>query len=80
MYERSKNSIFRQNLLGKVLRLDVNTQGVSDFRPRYYGFPADNPTKAEWRPEIYATGIRNMWRCSVDKGDKQGKGRGQTYK
>lgn len=45
-----------------------------------YRIPHDNPFKDEAcsRPEVYAYGVRNMWRCSVDRGDpqtKEGKGR-----
>lgn len=45
-----------------------------------YNIPPDNPFIHEpgARPEVYAFGVRNMWRCSVDRGDpwtKEGKGR-----
>lgn len=45
-----------------------------------YRIPHDNPFKDEAcsRPEVYAYGVRNMWRCSIDRGDsqtKEGKGR-----
>ncbi|MDP7029665.1 MAG: PQQ-dependent sugar dehydrogenase [Phycisphaerales bacterium] len=51
-------------LLGKVLRLDVSA--VGEQRP--YTIPADNPfTETEGaRPEIWATGLRNVWRMSFD--------------
>ncbi|KAK6182587.1 hypothetical protein SNE40_010238 [Patella caerulea] len=70
---------FAQNksvLLGKVLRLDVNTG--DDNIP--YLIPRDNPFRqtAGARPEIYAYGVRNIWRCGKDVGDKitgSGKGR-----
>lgn len=53
------------NLLGKILRIDVNTK--SDGKP--YGIPKDNPfvgTKGA-APEIYAYGFRNIWRMSFDR-------------
>ncbi len=49
------------NLLGKILRIDVNKQP--------YGVPADNPfVKTEnAKPEIFAYGLRNPWRISFDR-------------
>ncbi len=49
-------------LLGKMLRLDV------DRAP--YTVPADNPfvQRGGTRPEIWATGLRNPWRFSFDRG------------
>lgn len=49
-------------LLGKMLRIDINA--VSP-----YGIPADNPfiTDSTYRPEIWATGLRNPWRYSFDR-------------
>jgi glucose/arabinose dehydrogenase len=52
-------------LLGKILRIDVNsTQGSLN-----YGIPPTNPFKGNtqgWREEIYAYGLRNPWRFSFD--------------
>lgn len=67
---------FRSALLGKVLRIDVD----NNERGPLYRIPPDNPFIHEpaARPEVYAFGVRNMWRCSVDRGDpwtKDGKGR-----
>ncbi|MBE2197645.1 MAG: PQQ-dependent sugar dehydrogenase, partial [Anaerolinea sp.] len=51
------------NLLGKLLRLDV------DFNPDGYAIPADNPfvTDDNARNEIWAYGLRNPWRFSFDR-------------
>ena len=51
------------SLLGKMLRIDVE----SDQRP--YAIPADNPfvQEPEYRPEIWALGLRNPWRFSFDR-------------
>jgi glucose/arabinose dehydrogenase len=53
-------------LLGKILRIDVDTGG-SDGRA--YGIPADNPFvgQAGAQPEIWVTGLRNPWRISFDR-------------
>ena len=50
-------------LLGKILRIDVNTPGGG----RNYGIPADNPfIGTASRPETFAFGLRNPWRFSFD--------------
>ncbi len=61
-----------QTLLGTLLRIDVDKQdeGLA------YGIPADNPfviankkkdEKQLARPEIWAYGLRNVWRFSFDR-------------
>uniref|UniRef100_G3Q9Q0 HHIP-like 1 n=1 Tax=Gasterosteus aculeatus TaxID=69293 RepID=G3Q9Q0_GASAC len=70
------NAQNKSSLLGKVLRIDVD----DNERGPLYRIPPNNPFIHERgaRPEIYAYGVRNMWRCSVDRGDpqtKEGKGR-----
>ncbi|KAL6105042.1 hhipl1 [Pungitius sinensis] len=70
------NAQNKSALLGKVLRIDVD----DNERGPLYRIPPNNPFIHERgaRPEIYAYGVRNMWRCSVDRGDprtKEGKGR-----
>lgn len=48
------------SLLGKILRIDVN-------HGRKYSIPAGNPLReGEGRREIYAIGLRNPWRMSLD--------------
>jgi glucose/arabinose dehydrogenase len=53
----------RRALLGKLLRLDVD--GAEP-----YAIPADNPFAdgVTAAPEIWALGLRNPWRFSVDRG------------
>jgi glucose/arabinose dehydrogenase len=49
------------NLLGKIIRLDVN-------KGNPYGIPADNPfVGKDGADEIYAYGLRNPWRFSFDR-------------
>ncbi|XP_034432936.1 HHIP-like protein 2 [Hippoglossus hippoglossus] len=62
------NAQNKSALLGKALRIDVD---LSDSSERPYRIPADNPFIHDpgARPEVYAYGVRNMWRCSVDRGD-----------
>lgn len=49
-------------LLGKILRIDVS--GVTGYK-----CPPDNPfvKKPGAKPEIWAYGVRNPWRCSFDR-------------
>lgn len=63
-----KHSSHRSVLLGKVLRIDVDGP-QSDVTP--CRIPPDNPFLGHRhaRAEVYAYGVRNMWRCSVDRGD-----------
>ncbi|KAK2170689.1 hypothetical protein LSH36_1g16004 [Paralvinella palmiformis] len=66
----------RGTLLGSVLRLDIDHYTSS----HPYSIPSDNPFVNEngSRPEIFAYGIRNIWRCDVDEGDPEtGYGRGR---
>jgi glucose/arabinose dehydrogenase len=56
----------KQNLLGNILRIDVD--GVTEDKS--YGIPADNPfVNATGKDEIYAYGFRNPYRFSFDLGD-----------
>ncbi len=62
-----------KTLLAKVLRIDIDTRdpgepGGSSPR-RNYGIPKDNPfvRKKDALPEIWAYGIRNIWRMSFDR-------------
>ncbi len=54
-----------ETLLGSMLRIDVNN--ASESTP--YQIPADNPfanNSEEYREEIFAYGLRNPWRFSID--------------
>lgn len=56
-------------LLGKILRIDVNsTSGGKE-----YGIPKDNPfiEQKGAQPEIWAYGIRNPWSLTFDTGGKK---------
>jgi glucose/arabinose dehydrogenase len=52
----------KKNLLGSILRIDVNSGSP-------YGIPSDNPFVASQvgMKEIYAYGLRNPYRFSIDK-------------
>jgi glucose/arabinose dehydrogenase len=54
---------------GSILRIDVDHPAEG----KAYGIPADNPrlreprTFADWAPEVYAIGLRNVWKFSFDR-------------
>ncbi|KAM6912815.1 HHIP-like protein 2 [Xenentodon cancila] len=73
------NAQNKSALLGKVLRIDVDG---SDSSGKPYEIPPDNPflRDPEARAEVFAYGVRNMWRCSVDRGDPVSRyGRGRIF-
>ncbi|XP_049320178.1 HHIP-like protein 2 [Astyanax mexicanus] len=73
------NSQNKSALLGKALRIDVD-RSSNNGKP--YQIPPDNPFigQPDARPEVYAYGVRNMWRCSVDRGDPVSRyGRGRIF-
>lgn len=51
-------------LLGAMLRLDVDRKDPG----KEYAIPADNPFvgRSGYRPELWATGLRNPWRYAFD--------------
>lgn len=61
----NNNAQNKSSLLGKILRIDVNsTSGGNN-----YSIPPSNPFFGNpngWREEIYAYGLRNPWKFSFD--------------
>lgn len=58
----------RDSLLGKILRIDVDSASLT----LNYSIPTDNPYKNNtegYREEIFAYGLRNPWRFSFDFAD-----------
>ena len=72
---RIGNGLDTSTLHGSILRVDVSNTSVP------YSIPPDNPFAdgVGGRPEIYAYGLRNPWRCSVDRGDANGVGAGRIF-
>ncbi|WP_250032167.1 PQQ-dependent sugar dehydrogenase [Paractinoplanes maris] len=63
VYDAQRSAGNTNDLRGKVLRIKVNVDGT-------YSIPSGNlfaPGTARTRPEIYAMGLRNPFRLSVDK-------------
>ena len=58
------------SLRGKILRIDPSTDAFPADATRDYAIPAANPfaSGAGGLPEIYASGLRNPFRMSVDRG------------
>ncbi|WOG95186.1 hypothetical protein DCAR_0414492 [Daucus carota subsp. sativus] len=63
----------KKSLLGKIMRLDINTNPSPAEIDRLglwgnYSIPKDNPytLDKDLQPEIWAIGMRNPWRCSFD--------------
>ncbi len=56
---------------GSILRIDVDHPAAGQA----YGIPGDNPrlrdpkTYAAWAPEVYAIGLRNVWKFSFDRAE-----------
>ena len=62
--EAGKYAQDTSSLLGKILRIDVNSKSPTG---QNYGIPADNPfVTGQGRPEIFAYGFRNPYRLSFD--------------
>jgi len=58
------------DLLGSVLRIDVDRDGFRKDPSRNYAIPADNPFAdgVGGAPEVWAYGFRNPFRAGVDRG------------
>jgi uncharacterized repeat protein (TIGR03806 family) len=56
---------FVGDLLASILRIDVDKTDLGHT----YGIPSDNPflTFPNARPEVWAYGLRNPWRMSIDR-------------
>jgi glucose/arabinose dehydrogenase len=54
-----------KTILGTILRIDVNKKDPG----KAYAIPADNPFagRKDAQPEIWAYGLRNVWRMAFDK-------------
>ncbi|MBA4046539.1 MAG: cadherin domain-containing protein [Erythrobacter sp.] len=62
------NAQNRNNLLGKILRIDVASDAFPGDAARDYAIPASNPfASSGGAPEIYAFGLRNPFRSSFDR-------------
>ena len=61
-FDPPNNGQGKDTYLGKMLRIDVSGKGG-------YEVPQDNPFvgKDEYKPEIWALGLRNPWRFSFDR-------------
>ncbi|ELR98640.1 sorbosone dehydrogenase family protein [Gloeocapsa sp. PCC 73106] len=56
------------NLLGKILRIDINRDAFPSDANRNYAIPSNNPfVGKEGDDEIWAYGLRNPWRPSFDR-------------
>ncbi|MCW5734040.1 MAG: PQQ-dependent sugar dehydrogenase [Enhydrobacter sp.] len=54
-------------LLGKILRIDLDSDDYPDDPGRNYAIPADNPfVGVDGADEIWAYGLRNPWRMTFD--------------
>ena len=55
------------SLLGKILRIDVNSDGFPNDPTRNYAIPPGNPfVGVNGADEVWAYGLRNPWRMSFD--------------
>jgi glucose/arabinose dehydrogenase len=65
----STNGQDLNTVLGKILRIDVNSDAFPGDPARNYAVPADNPfAAAAGADEIFALGLCNPWRDSFDRG------------
>ena len=63
----NRGQTITNNLLGKILRIDVNGDDFPKIAARNYAIPPDNPfVNKEGDDEIWAYGLRNPWRNAFD--------------
>ncbi len=63
--DSDRNAALRQNLLGSILRIDVDAAAP-------YAGPADNPyVGTDLAAEIWLSGMRNPWRFFIDAENRQ---------
>lgn len=63
--DSDRNAALRQNLLGSILRIDVDAGDP-------YAIPADNPyVGTDLAAEIWLSGVRNPWRFFIDAETRQ---------
>ena len=62
------NAQNKNQLLGKLLRVDIDRDDLPTSPQMNYGIPPANPFLGDpnARDEIWAMGLRNPWRCSFD--------------
>ncbi len=67
--DTSGNAQNPNSLLGKILRIDVESGNPTRQNPTTYTIPSTNPyTQIQgYRGEIWALGLRNPWRFSFDR-------------
>ncbi len=66
----SNNAQNTNVLLGKILRIDVNSDAFPTDATRYYAIPSTNPfASSAGADEIWAYGLRNPWRITFDPRD-----------
>ncbi|MCZ6734883.1 MAG: PQQ-dependent sugar dehydrogenase [Planctomycetota bacterium] len=67
-FDPGDNAQNLDNLLGSILRIEVDCDDFPDDRDRNYGIPPNNPfVGIDGADEIWAYGLRNPWRCSLDR-------------
>ncbi len=65
----NNNAQTMTTLLGKIVRIDVNTDDFPTDPLKNYSIPADNPffDSSSVLKEIWASGLRNPWKFSFDR-------------
>jgi hypothetical protein len=69
LFENNPGQTFPGEPLGKILRIDVDTDGFPADATRNYAIPSSNPyaSNPSATGEIWADGLRNPWRASFDR-------------